>query len=214
MLKSSKIATFGLCAVLAFSGLALAGGKQRLSMPHRYVPNSDSGLVQLRDAQGTTWAAWAYRNGGEYDLAISRMGSTGFWSEPTLIGLDDGLDQIQPAIAIDATGHVYVGFAEAESGRVLLTTRIQGQWTTPAQINDVDTRGNRPALRVVGDRLVVAYQSSRRTLEIRDLPLAGSIGSNNNEGPDPVGGDADPDSNDEDDDDTVGTLSDITDGSE
>ena len=146
-----------------------------LKHPPRYLPNAlDSGLVQVANPQdGRTWAAWAYRNGAEYDIALSSATPDGEWTEPVLFGLDDGKNQVQPAMAIDGFGNLYLAFIEGGSGRVLLTQRIAGLevWSDPVSLGALGGRGVAPALKVVGDRLVVAI-AVKGGIEILDLPLS------------------------------------------
>ena len=149
-------------------------------LPHRYAPNSlDGRLTQVtRVEDGRTLAAWAYRNGAEYDIAVSRVDENGRWSEPMFIGIDDGRDQVQPALAIDADGNAYLAFADRAEGRILLSALcVDGEaWSRPVALTAPGAEATSPALLIVGDRLVVAYQTGG-DLKMIDLPLTGTDGS-------------------------------------
>jgi hypothetical protein len=169
--------------------LAWAGPHGR-QLPHRYLPGSlDGRLVEVTNpADGTLWSAWAYRNGAEYDLALSFRDELGFWSEPLLIGADDGLDQTQPALAADSRGNVYLAYTEQRPDRIMLCWLQAGTttWSDPVALTELGIRAMYPALRVVGERLVVAFRSGRGSV-ILDLPLLESVvGTSMNDGPDPV----------------------------
>ena len=106
--------TLALVATSAQAGQALA--------PHRYLAGSDGPLVQVSNPHdGRTWAAWAYRNGSEFDIAISHVDADGNWTEPVFVGRDDRRDQVQPAIAADEFGNVYLAWSERATGRVMVS---------------------------------------------------------------------------------------------
>jgi hypothetical protein len=186
----SVVALFCIVSLLAGT-LAWAGSRGR-DLPPRYSPGSmDGRLVEaLNPVDGTLWAAWAYRNGAEYDLAIAYRDDQGFWSEPTLIGIDDGMDQTQPALTADTRGNVYLAYTEESPGRIMLVWLQAGAsgWSTPVSLTAPEVPGKQPALRVVGDRLVIGFRSDRG-LVILDLPLLDPIVSGDmiEDGPDPVG---------------------------
>jgi len=201
----SLILLFCCLAVLA-SSLVLAAPRGR-DLPQRYVPTSlDGRLVEvLNPVDGTLWAAWAYRNGAEYDIAVSCRDARGLWTEPTLIGVYDGLDQTEPALAADNWGNLYLVYSEQRPDRIMLTWLEPGTsaWSTPVRLTESGVLSTDPALRVVGDRLVVAFRSGR-ALAILDLPLLSPVMSGGifNDGPDPVesrngGEEDDPSSDDE-----------------
>lgn len=179
------------CLVLLAGSLAWAGPRGR-DLPHRYLSNSlDGRLVEVTNpVDGTAWAAWAYRNGAEYDLAVSFRDESGFWSEPMLIGVGDGLDQAQPALAADVWGNIYLAFTERAPDRIMLCWLEAGsaEWTSPAAVTGPGVRAMQPALRVVGERLVLAFRSGGGSV-ILDLPLFEPVmvGDGLQDTPDPVG---------------------------
>jgi hypothetical protein len=179
-------------AVLAAGALAAAG--RTTSLPPRYSPSSlDGPLVQLDNVvDGRTWAVWAFRNGAEYDLALSFVDSNGGWHVPSLVGEGDRRNQTQPALATDARGTVYLAFVDGPERRLLMSALVRGEteWTPLVTLSAPDERTAKPVLRVVGERLVVAYLVVGK-LQVLDLALAGSVPEAGklpegvSEGPDP-----------------------------
>jgi hypothetical protein len=181
----------GLTVLCAIVLCCLAGGSaaaRDVRTPHRFLANSlDRGLIEVSNpVDGRTWAAWSYRNGAEYDIAISFVTESGAWSEPAFLGRYDGRDQIEPALVADAAGTLYLVYAELETNRVLLSVLPAhgATWTQPVSLAESAVSGA-PALRVVGDRLIVAYRAAEG-IRIIDLPSL-SIGTNQSifDGPDP-----------------------------
>jgi len=157
-------------------GMASAAGKRvgAPSHPLRYLPNSfDGAIVQAENTvDGRLWSAWSYRNGGEYDLALSVSTAPGVWSEPILIGLDDGLDQQQPTISIDSRGATYVAYADG-TGAIRLTALQPGghQWSAPVTVaSGGASRLSSPSLMVVGSALIVGFRDGD-SISLRALPL-------------------------------------------
>lgn len=173
MLKTGKWLSCTLCLILAGSlGLTLAaprGDRQ----PHRYLPRSlDQEPVQATDpVDGSVLAAWGYREGGEYSIALAvKTGET--WSEPVFIGRDDGLDQLDPALVFDGNGVAYLAYTVLPLGEVRITA-IAGepdQALTPRVVSPPDSRSGHPALDVIADRLAVAFRSGDG-VAIRNIPL-------------------------------------------
>jgi hypothetical protein len=186
-------------AVLAAGALAAAG---RTALPPRYSPGSlDGPLVQLDNpVDGRTWAVWAFRNGAEYDLALSFVDSNGGWHTPSLVGQGDRRNQTQPALATDGSGTVYLAFIDGPERRLLLSALVAGEteWSSLVTLSASDERAAKPVLKVVGGRLVVAYLVAG-TLQVLDLPLAGSLPEAGrlpegvSEGPDPFDREPPPD---------------------
>jgi len=189
------------CITVLVVAPALAAPRAK-NLPHRYIPHGMDGRLDwiTSPADGTNWSTWSYRNGAEYDVAISFRGEYGFWSEPLLIGEDDGLDQGEPVLAADRQGTIYLAYAERSPDRIMITWLTAGseRWSTPQPLTAVGLRARTPALRVIGERLVVAFRSGRG-LVIVDFPIVGPTIEPTifNDGPDPVG---DQDPFDEDDD--------------
>jgi hypothetical protein len=183
-----KLVILGVCVVSAALTVSAAGRE----LPDRFVPSSlDEGLVSLYEPVGArSWSAWAYRNGAEYDLAIAWTDEHGVWNEPWLVGVGDGIDQKQPAMATDAAGNLFVVWTSAK--RIQLMVVGSGMsWSAPRTISAAGELAHDPALRVVGDRLVVAYRSAGR-IRLLDFALGVLASSEANsvwtiiDNPDPV----------------------------
>ena len=78
MRKPLAVVTLVCCIALIAASPALTAPRGR-DLPHRYLPNSlDGRLSQVTNPEdGSNWSAWAYRNGGEYDIAVSHRGQDG-----------------------------------------------------------------------------------------------------------------------------------------
>lgn len=182
-------------ACLIVCSQTFAGRGRDVGRPHRFAPESrDGDLVQVQNpTDGRNWAAWAYRNGAEFDLAIAATDAAGFWSEPVFVGLDDGSDQIQPAITVDGLGTIYLAYVDRAADTILITALRAGTdaWSMPTALTEPSAHGRSPSLAVVGNRLVVAYRSGDE-VRIMDLPLlpalSPTLGTHGiNDGPDPTG---------------------------
>jgi hypothetical protein len=179
------------CIAVLAAAPALAAPRGK-NLPHRYIPNGMDGRLDwvTNPADGTEWSTWAYRNGAEYDVAVSFRDEYGFWTEPVLLGEDDGRDQGEPVLAADRQGTIYVAYAERSPDRIMITWLTAGsdRWAKPQPLTAVGLRARTPAVRVVSDRLVVAFRSGRG-LVIVDFPIVGPTMTTNifNDGPDPVG---------------------------
>ena len=182
-----------LVTVLALftSGTMLIAADSR-GLPFRYAPRSMDGeirLLELPDSQSTV-AVWAYRSGAQYDIAISTTDANGDWSDPVFIGRDDGRNQIDPVIAADASGNVYLAYTDVAEGSVKLSTRPAGRtdWTPPVGVTPQAAQADRAGVMVVGQRLVVAYNVGRQ-IQMIDLPLLnGAVTVRTiNDSPDPIG---------------------------
>lgn len=172
---------------------AFAAGSRGL--PNRYIPRSMDGpirIVDLADGQGSV-GVWAYRNGAEYDIAIAKTDPNGEWSDPIFIGQDDGRDQIDPVIAVDANGNVYVAFTDRGEDRVKMAYRPTGRldWSQPWGITPQGVGAQTPGMMIVGDSLVVAVRVGRE-IQMIEMPVFsdGSFSTRTiNDSPDPIGRD-------------------------
>ena len=171
--KQSPWILAGLLALVGTLGVSQAGHSKGL--PHRFSPGAlDKSPVRATDPlSGTTWSAWAYRSGGEYSIALSARAAGGLWSEPVFIGLDDKLNQTDPAILVDGSGSFYLAYAVKETGAIHVSALYVGRsdWFDPQQVSRTEERASSPALSVVGNRLVLAYVGDRRQVGILDWAL-------------------------------------------
>ena len=203
MRKPLVIVTIVCCVALIAVSPALAASRTR-DLPHRYLPNSLDGRLETatNPGDGSDWSAWAYRNGSEYDIAVSHRDQDGQWSEPLLIGEFDGRDQSEPFLATDRFGTVYLAFAERSPDRIMIAWKLAGRqnWTAPQPITADGLTARTPAVRVVGDRLVLCFRAGRGIV-IADYPIADPVAGTTifNDGPDPVEVHEPPGDGDEDD---------------
>lgn len=185
----------GLVLLVACSGVAFAGAKgERVDTPNRYLARSlDGPLIQMHNTiDGSLWSAWAYRNGGEYDIAITvRHNDQAPWSEPLMIGANDGLDQRDPALAVDTDGTVYVAYADetANGSRINIATHVAGsnRWILRSDVVVGDALSS-PELMVVGENLIVAYRDRQQVGLIRLPVISAEMNSGHSiyDGPDPT----------------------------
>ena len=169
--------------------------------PHHLAHALDGELIQVTNhVDGHSWSAWAYRNGGEYDLAVSISSVPGVWSEPRLLGLDDGLDQGHPALAIDARGAVYLAYSSGDGALIVRGLQpFSVAWSDGLRI-EVSSPLSRPSLLVVGDSLVLGFRDGER-VGLTTLPLLAAVettASSIYDGPDPIGGREEDDEDDDD----------------
>jgi len=161
-------------ATALVTGLTFAAAQDSLDLPTRYSSRWLDGqpVTASDDATGATWSAWTYRVRGESDIALSFRGAGGDWTEPVLIGADDRMDQFQPALQRDANGNVYLAYVVRETGAIHTTALAVGRdaFFAPTQVTEPGERTSSPVLRVVGNRLVMAYRSGRE-LKMIDWPL-------------------------------------------
>ncbi len=189
-----------LCACLLF---ALAGAsepalaqRQRavepVSAPDHHLPGMDGAPAYAKSIGGELWAAWSYRNGDEFDLAVSVL-REGVWSEPSYFGAGDGDDQVEAAIVADSSGNLFVGWVvsseNADQGSVMVATRRAGsnRWSSPALIASGDSVAS-PALEIAGQQVVVAFRN-KSGIDLVILNKTGLFGTDNGiivDGPDPI----------------------------
>jgi len=188
--------------ILAAGAASAAGrGVRHDDHPMRYLPRSlDGAIVQVQnDIDGRAWSAWAYRNGAEYDLAVSYSNTPGVWSEPRFLGLDDGRNQGQPSFSIDLDGNVYLAYSGG-NGSLYVRALRAGSLTWTRAVKLTDERGNlsAPSLKAIGYELVVGYRLGEG-VELATLPLLRPVSDSVTsiyDGPDPTG-DRDDDDEDE-----------------
>ncbi len=175
MAKHMRLLAFAVVVALAFTGVLAQGTRD---LPHRYSPRLLDGtpVVASNELTGTAWSAWTYRLRGESDIALAFRDASGSWSEPVFIGAGDRLDQVEPALALDARGNFYLVFAERQTGSIHATALGSGRtdWFSPTRVTGPDELASSPSLRVVDDRLVMAYRVGRE-VRIVDWELLGAI---------------------------------------
>jgi len=215
MRKHSRLLVIVCICTLAALAAGEATARGRLDAPHRFQPASqDAALVQVENpVDGRTWAAWAFRSGAEYDIAVAVLGADGRWGEPSFLGRHDGRDQTEPSFLVHPSGGMALAFVEPATGRVLVSTLAAGaeRWGRPLPVAAAQDVGS-PTLVLLGDRLVLGFRSGDR-VELRIMKLAlDSAGTLSiADGPDPIGiddGTAGDDDDDKDEDDETVESSD------
>jgi len=165
----------GSATAASATGESLSRSTPKGSAVTDHVPQFDGPLTTLTGPDGRTWATWAYRASGEFDIAVSsRDANATTWSTPLFFGRRNGADELDPAIAVDSRGAVYLAFAVANPPRVSVAVLPAGSvvWSAPAIVSGTEAASS-PALRVVGDRLIVAYRTARGVGMV-DFPIVGT----------------------------------------
>ncbi|MDH3628384.1 MAG: hypothetical protein OES25_12135 [Acidobacteriota bacterium] len=204
----SLLQTLVIASVLLASFTGAWARSGRFETPRHFRAGlSDHGLVEVEAvAQDQVWAAWALRNGPEYNIAVSLRDADGTWNPVRLIGSDDGRDQLDPTLAVDRLGNLYLAYA-SEGGGISLTVRDRdGRWQRATQISPIGVVASRPTLQMLGDRLILAYvvDGVVKIEEVdTDADGGGMVLHDFEDGPDPVekeddGTDGDPDDDSED----------------
>ena len=136
-----------------------------------HLSQIDGPVATTLAPDGRLWAVWSYRFAGEFDVAIvSRDAAGGVWSQPSFFGRRDGVDQLEPSLAVDGSGSVYLAYSTGNPHAVAVTTLPAGSsvWTQPVVLSSHPGVAT-PSIRLVRDRLVVAYRTSRG-VALTDLP--------------------------------------------
>jgi len=164
-------------AATASAGLVVAAPMKSLAAgargtaPSEFVSQIDGPMATASTASGGTWATWAYRAVGEFDIAIAFREASGLWSSPAYIGRRDGIDEIDPDIAVDEHGTVYVAFATRGAGRVSVSVLPAGgsTWLGPVTVSGAEQAAT-PTIRIFGDHLTVAFRTAAG-IGITELPV-------------------------------------------
>jgi hypothetical protein len=89
------------------------------------------------------------------------------------LGRGNGSDDVDPALAVDSLGAVYLAFATTNPPRVAVAALAVGstKWSEPVIVSGVEAASS-PTLLIVGDRLIVAYRTARG-VGLTQLPTLG-----------------------------------------
>lgn len=182
MLKNKSILGCLVAGLLLGLGPGLAAAPLVLpdDVPHRYsMADRDGDPVYVTDpATGISWSAWAYRASGEFSIALAVRSPGERWSEPVFLGLDDGLDQIEPVLAVDGWGNFYLAYTQREEGAIRMSALPVGRdvWFEPRTVTARADFASSPAMLVVRDRLVLAYRAGLE-VKLLDWALLGPPGT-------------------------------------
>lgn len=194
-MRSSRTVLSLLLGALLATGAVLAapvrpsdGPRAKVPAPAAddYVPAIDGPITTVQGPDGTLWGVWSYRASGEFDIALASRDASGIWSAPTFVGRRDGVDQQHPVLAVDAIGTLYLAYDTKSPSGVSVAVRPAGSatWIQP-YVLPADPSASSPALRIVGNRLIVAFRTSQG-VGLLDLPtlVPGALGIQ--DGPDSV----------------------------
>lgn len=166
------------CMLVVFAATGLTAAANRAgvpapgvrSAPPEFLPQIDGPLATAQSPDGRLWATWSIRSAGEFDVALAYRDPGSVWSAPIFVGKRDGLDEVEPSVAVDAQGALYLAYATRESSRVSLAVlpRNGTAWIGPAVISGTDL-SSAPVVRLVRDRVVVAYRTPAG-IGFADLP--------------------------------------------
>jgi hypothetical protein len=189
MCRKRALASLLLCFALP-GWIATLAATTDGGLPDRYIQRGFDGSPVLitNDVDGRTWAAWSYRSCGEFDIALAYRDGHGLWSEPTFLGRFDGRDQIQPTLAADGSGNVYVAYRTTGSGQITVSVLPIGtaEWR-PYRVFESGLASSRPALRVTSGGILLAYLVSGRIAFVEFPFLAPPVITHGiQEGPDGV----------------------------
>ncbi len=118
------------------------------------LPAEQAGLPQGKpataaDRQGNTWVVWQAGEVGQRQVYAAQLaGDTQAWSPAVQISQGEG-DHCEPALAIDATGTLYVAWQEglAERWSIRLSLSPDGSsWSAPQPLADANDNQTQPSL--------------------------------------------------------------------
>ncbi len=141
--------SFGLLIVVALltCGLALAApppAGRPAGLSPDYRAEQDGPVFMAVDPAGRLWAAWSYAQGGEFDVAVS-VSEGRVWTFPTLLGVGNARNDVDPRIAFLADGRAVVAWwqeeAEGSPARVLHSTgAAPGDFSEPTVLRSESSR--------------------------------------------------------------------------
>ena len=183
-------AFLAVCLAATLAGSAAAGPDSRNFVGTGHVPQLDGPVTTVTAPDGRTFASWAYRSSGEFDIAVTvRDADSQTWSAPVFFGGRNGADELQPALTIDSRGTVYVAFATVSPSRVKLAVLSPGSdtWSAPVTVSGTEVASS-PTLMVVGERLIVGFRTARG-VGLVNLPISDGGNELNGiqDGPDATG---------------------------
>lgn len=188
-----------LIVVMLCAGAALAG-QPPVARPAGLTPDfraeGDGPVSMAVDPAGRMWAVWAWAQGGEFDVAVS-VADGRVWTYPTLLGVGNGRDDVDPRIAFLPNGTPVVVWwqqATATAGpRVMQSVASRaGAFGTPTIVRE---NARQPAILAAEDdnlTLGLVDESGEvRTQQTSPSPIP--PGSGWREKPEPDGGTNGPD---------------------
>jgi hypothetical protein len=175
-----------LTLILTLAALApLAHARSSDDRPTRFLGN-DHGLVTAANPlDARLWAAWSYRTGAETDIAVSARDAAGTWSEPVFLGLGDGRNQLDPVLAFDAAGNLYLAHSVKETGEVFVLKLAVGatRMSAPLLVSLPGEKATSPTLMLADNYLIIGYRVGSRVM-MRAVTLAAASPLGIQDGPD------------------------------
>lgn len=190
MCRSRSALVVGLIAITSAGG-TLVAAPARYDGTNRHVIDRLDGVpvVAVNPLDGTTWSAWAYRSGGEFDLAVASRDAGGDWSAPSFLGSGDRANQLEPALVADDVGTMFLAYADGRTGHVeVLALRSGAETWSPVGtiVPTASSAARRPTMMILGDRVVVAYADGAE-VGIETFPRFAHAPLGIQDGPDPFG---------------------------
>jgi len=188
-----KRRVLSLCLGLALCAAPSAFAARSVVIPShgRHIPELDGPAVRAVTDDGQNWIAWSYRNGSDFDIAVAEF-ADGAWSEPVLLDSNDGLDQVEPVLATDASGNLYLAYTVRSLGVVRFTvfSAATRSWSPPVRLSAFEQFAGQPSMQFVGDRLVVAFREGGRVriVTLEQHQIFDKDGRKIVDGPDPING--------------------------
>lgn len=131
-----------LIAVMLCAGAALAGSPpvaRPAGLTPDYRAEGDGPVTMAVDPAGRMWAVWAYAQGGEFDVAVS-VSDGRVWTYPTLLGVANGRDDVDPRIAFLPSGSPVVVWWQAPNAtagpRVMQSVARAGEFPAPTVVRE------------------------------------------------------------------------------
>lgn len=187
-----------LIVVMLCTGAALAGSPpvaRPAGLTPDYRAEGDGPVTMAVDPAGRMWAVWAYVQGGELDVAVS-VSDGRVWTYPTLLGVANGRNDVDPRIAFLPNGApVVVWWQEpnASAGsRVMQSVARAGSFAAPTTVRE---NARQPAILATSDSsLTLGLVADSGEVQTQQSPLSPiDVGPGWRERPAPDGGTNGPD---------------------
>jgi len=187
-----------LIVVMLCAGAALAGSPpvaRPAGLTPDYRAEGDGPVTMAIDPAGRMWAVWAYAQGGEFDVAVS-VSDGRVWTYPTLLGVANGRDDVDPRIAFLPSGSPVVVWWQAPNAtagpRVMQSVARAGEFPAPTVVRE---NARQPAiLATSATSLTLGLVDDSGEVQTQQSPLSPiNVGPGWRDGPGPDGGTNGPD---------------------
>ena len=187
-----------LITVMLCAGAALAGSPpvaRPAGLTPDYRADGDGPVTMAIDPAGRMWAVWAYARGREFDIAVS-VSDGRVWTFPTLLGVANGRDDVDPRIAFLPGGSPVVVWWQAPNAtagpRVMQSVARAGEFPAPTVVRE---NARQPAiLATSATSLTLGLVDDSGEVQTQQSPLSPiNVGPGWRDGPGPDGGTNGPD---------------------